>query len=96
MSPGKKAYYPKRQKSEYVKLNLRLSTGLHRRLVQYAKGDSPPLSLQQAIIGFIERMLDDKLSPETMAAIEAAAQAAADKVVERLKGADQPPRTLAE
>jgi hypothetical protein len=61
-------------KSNSVKLNLRLTKSLHKRLLAYVKGNSPQLSLQQEIVGFIERGLDDRPSPATMAAIEEAAK----------------------
>ena len=73
-----------------LRLNLRLPKALHRKLVQYVEGDLPQLSLQQEIVRRLENSFEDsRPSPETMDAIEAAAQAVADKVVERLKGADQ-------
>ena len=61
-------------KSDSVKLNLRLTKSLHKRLLAYIKDTSDQLSLQQGVVGFIERGLDDRPSPATIAAIEKAAE----------------------
>jgi hypothetical protein len=60
---------PKRRVADTVKLNLRLATSMHKRLVASAKGNSPPLSLQQEIVRRLEHSFDDRL-----AAIEEAAK----------------------
>jgi hypothetical protein len=67
-------FMSQKTKSDSVKLNLRLTKTLHKRLLAHIKGNSPQVSLQQEIVGFIERGLDDRPSPATMRAIEEAAK----------------------
>ena len=50
------------RKSDTLKLNLRLSKSLHRRLVQAVKGESPAMSLQQEIVMRLENSFDQKPS----------------------------------
>jgi hypothetical protein len=53
---------PPERKSNTLKLNLRLSKDMHRRLVQAVKGDSPAVSLQQEIVWRLEKSFDQKPS----------------------------------
>jgi hypothetical protein len=65
-----------------IKLTVRFSKSLHRRLVDYARGNSPKLSLQGAIEALLEKALGDRLG--TAAIIEQAAKRAAEEAVEKL------------